>query len=418
MPGILGVAGTRPALAAARQCLRLAVEADTDVRSRWPELPERVRQAFDARDDIDPCAHVKLALDAAIVIEVDLPDGRIASRTVLRPEDVVPTLQALLLVPQQQKTSHNPEPSSPSSLDTTAKPKPNAPATPAHVAAASAGSTSSDQIASTRPPAAQSSRLQVELSGFAGVRVGSDRAGLGLGALSLLDITGWLVGFEGRADRYRRISGSPFGAAVELAALGGRRFRFGTLALDFFAGPAVAMQGTSTYVTVSGPSATPVSQSSTSTVPRLLLNTRLNFGVRSTVRTFIGLDVDFGPSRADGAELPNDAPRLPVYLVLLFASVPSRPRTPQLDIRYVWPTQQQFDKLEADGVSVCPQDLVVSFDFDRVAGVREGATTLPRHYNYGASSATRCWCTIRCGWWKPQCRMRLFMRYLRPKMFR
>ena len=85
--GILGALGSGPALAANRRCSPLAVEADANVRSRWPELAERVRDAFDARDDIDACARVKLTLSGAtIAVQVVLLDGRSASRSVSRPE--------------------------------------------------------------------------------------------------------------------------------------------------------------------------------------------------------------------------------------------------------------------------------------------------------------------------------------------
>ena len=95
---IAGALGARPALAADRPCSPMAVDADARVRSLWPAAAEHVREAFDARDDIDTCARVRLrigaASDAAIVVEVILPDGRAASRAVARREDVVPTLEA------------------------------------------------------------------------------------------------------------------------------------------------------------------------------------------------------------------------------------------------------------------------------------------------------------------------------------
>jgi hypothetical protein len=53
--------------------------------------------------------------------------------------------------------------------------------------------------------------------------------------------------------------------------------------------------------------------SSTSTVPRFVLGTRLNFGARSTVRAFVGIDGELGPARAgDSVDMPN-ASRLPIW---------------------------------------------------------------------------------------------------------
>ena len=82
-------------------CPAVAIEPDDDFRSRFPELVERIRGELSARTDIDTCARVELrASDAVITVSVTLPDGRAASRSLLRPDDVVPTLQGLLLVPE------------------------------------------------------------------------------------------------------------------------------------------------------------------------------------------------------------------------------------------------------------------------------------------------------------------------------
>jgi hypothetical protein len=91
----------------------------------------------------------------------------------------------------------------------------------------------------------------------------------------------------------------------------GRRFRFEDAALDLAAGPAAAMQGTSTFETRSATTGNTLTESSSSTVPRLLLGARVSFSALSTVHTFVGIDGELGPPRA-GAELPG-APRLPVW---------------------------------------------------------------------------------------------------------
>src|SRR5882757_5481368 len=86
--GILGVLVAHPVLAAGRSCSRIMIEAGA---SRWPELPGRIHEAFDSRDDVDTCARIKLTLtDALLVVQVVLPDGRRASRSVSRQEDVIP----------------------------------------------------------------------------------------------------------------------------------------------------------------------------------------------------------------------------------------------------------------------------------------------------------------------------------------
>ena len=71
-------------------------------------------------------------------------------------------------------------------------------------------------------------RLRSSCRSLTEARIGDGQTSVGLGALSLVDVGGWLVGFEGRADRDERIGpGYRAGTALELAAVGGRRFRFG-----------------------------------------------------------------------------------------------------------------------------------------------------------------------------------------------
>ena len=156
-----------------------------------------------------------------------------------------------------------------------------------------------------------------------GARIGDGQWSVGGGALSFLDVSGWLIGFAGRVDRYRTIAPGPTdGAALELAAPFGRRFRFRNVAFDLFMGPAVADQGPATYTATSP--VPPVSRpgqpgtvivsaaSSTSVVPRLLVGARVNFGALALFRTFVGVDGDFGEARAGGNVVPG-APRLPVW---------------------------------------------------------------------------------------------------------
>jgi hypothetical protein len=166
----------------------------------------------------------------------------------------------------------------------------------------------------------QASSLRIELSVVTGARVGDGQAGVGLGALSFLELSGWLIGFEGRVDRYRTLadaapgSAGPArqsdGGALELALLAGRRFRFHNLALDLSAGPAAVMQGTATFEARSM-TGQDIARSSSSTVPRLLLGARTSFNALSTVRPFLGIDGELGPSRANN-DVPGAA-RLPVW---------------------------------------------------------------------------------------------------------
>jgi hypothetical protein len=300
---------TGNALAVERTCPGLTVEPDAGVRTRWPALLQRIDSEFSMRADVDVCARVDLRLegDAVITVSVALPDGRVASRSVTRHDDVIPVLQALLLVPDRPRVvapvAAPPTPSVPRRLRIEPTQRSDRDATPA---------------------AATPRSLGFELSVLTGARVGDGQLGLGMGALSFLEVQGWLLGFGGRVDAYRPIAGGDPETALELALLGGKRFDFGRVALDLSAGPGVAMKGlvlSQTEVAhVDGEGPPPVapptpptrSDPSSGPVPRLLLGARLGFSPRSVFRTFVGIDGEFGPTQASSDELSASA-RLPTY---------------------------------------------------------------------------------------------------------
>ncbi len=309
LTGILAMSCVRLAFADDRSCAAMPIEADAAVRARWPRLLDRVREALGGRNDIDPCAKVQLTLrDGAIGVEVALPDGRSAHRSVSRSEDVVPMLEALLIVPEASRALA--EPSTLSAAPATAPSTASEPPPPDAAAARIAAPLVPAREASASAPLQLPRHVRIELSAATDVRVGDGQASVGLGAFLFLDLSGWLLGFAGRADRYRTLTGSESSGALELALLGGRRFGFRTMALDLAGGPALALGGTTTYSSSNGNEN--VSGSADNTVPRLLLEARLSFSALETVHTFVGLDGDFGPARSPDAALLN-APRLPVW---------------------------------------------------------------------------------------------------------
>ncbi len=299
------------ALAQDASCPTVVVEAEPAVTARWPGLPDAVREAFETRDDVDRCAQITLTIrDGIIGIDVALPDGRSAHRSASRREDVVPALQALLLVPEEA-------PSDPSEPTDEHEPAPPAasPAPEMVVPTATALVPAREAPASTAVSRSPSGHLRIELSALTGARIGDGQAGVLLGAVSFLDVSGWLVGFSGSVARYRVLGGGESAGALELALLGGRRWRFGTMALDLTGGPAATYQGTTTFVTAQphGTGAQTQSGSVSSTVPRLLLGARLVFSALSTVHTFVGIDGDVGPAQSPDASLLPNAPRLPTW---------------------------------------------------------------------------------------------------------
>ena len=320
--GVLAVFCAQPAFAQAGSCSSLDIQLGAAVSSRWPELLSDLRQALDARDDLDRCARIQLtSRDGAIAVEVRLPDGRSAERTVSRREDVVPTLESLLLVPPHSQQLEREQ----TGTDTLAPPPPaNQPheqapppvtAPPTSNSVVPVGRESAVADRGLGPTALRSeSRLRIELSVVSGARVGDGQSSLGLGVFSFVELSRWLVGFGGRADRYRSLyEPAQDGGALELALLGGRRFRSRSVALDLLGGVAAVLQGTDTFEKQSATS--DFKATSSSTVPRLLLATRLNFSARSTLHPFVGIDGELGPTRAnDGGAVP-EVSRLPRWTV-------------------------------------------------------------------------------------------------------
>ena len=312
--GILAALGPGTALAAERACRTASIVSDKTLRDRWPDLVSRVQEEVLNRDNIDACASITLlATDSTIRVEVTLPDGRAASRGSLPPEDVIPTLQALLLMPERVPSPTTPTPSpATDSRHEPARPQPRAP-TP--FASEEAGASGSSQASRART-------LGVELSVVGGARFGDGQASYGLGAQSLLDLKGWLLGFEGRADRYYQLSQAQYQTALELGVVAGKRLFLGGMTLDLAAGPGFAIKGAlsshsdTAVVEVSSSGALPLvpqrsapPEPSSGAVPRLLVGAHLGFKPGSVLRSFVGVDGTFGPARAEG--LGANSPSLP-----------------------------------------------------------------------------------------------------------
>ncbi len=284
----------------AKRCDSISIDADAHVRARWPDLLTRARVAFEDRTDIDACARVTLAHADKLRIEVTLPDGRVAVRSVTHVEDVVPVLEALLVVPAIE---------APAPATNEAEPEPIVTPVTEHVHDTS--SPPADRVVlppTTRPTS--KTRAAFELSALAGARMAGAPVSAGAGALAFADVNRWLVGLGARVDGYRVQARST--TVLELAALAGHRFRFSEVALDLVGGPAmilfqtgdrdanevIALRGNG------GPSLPP--DESANVFPRLVSGARLHAGMRSTLRTFVGIDAALGMSgtRDDARRLP------------------------------------------------------------------------------------------------------------------
>lgn len=302
-----------PALSAGatveRECAGPSIHADASFREQYPELVDRLRSEL-PQARVDACAVVDLRLTGAnIAVSVALPDGRTAARDVSRHEDVLPTLQALLLIPEP-----GPEP-----VTVTAAPAPQP------VVAVAPTPAPRDTVRDAGPVGATRS-YGFELSLISGVRVGDGQFGYGAGVLSFIELQRWLVGFQGRADGYRALRGRDPETALSLGLLLGRRFSLAQRTLDFTVGPAMAIRGasfSSTEVSVQAssgamtrPPEPPPSEPDIGPTPRLLLGARLGFSPHSLFRTFIGVDGELGPTRsADASADAGASGRMPVYTV-------------------------------------------------------------------------------------------------------
>jgi hypothetical protein len=304
----------RPAPAAEPGCAAVTVDADSDVIERYPELVERIRSDLASRPDVDACARVALHAGPAhtIYVSVTLADGRSATRPAERHEDVLPTLQALLIIP-------NPPPA----LETPLSHKAAVGPLPA-IRSFASGPLQQRAIdrASPLTPNVAPRTLGFELSLVGGPRMGEGQLGLGLGALSFLEVHGWLIGFQSRVDRYQTLLDGDPEMGLELAALAGRRLHFRHFALDLNAGPAVAMKGlalgSGDVAVADGEAARqppPFPEDpSTGPVPRLLLNVRAGFSPRSALRSFAGVEASIGPASAEESIRPKQS-HFPVFIL-------------------------------------------------------------------------------------------------------
>lgn len=290
---VFAIAGLLAARTAEAACPPSAIDVDDAVRSRLPGLKEEVRSALGTREDLDTCARVHIAMrrGASIHVEVSLPDGRTASRDVGHRDDVVPVLEALLVVPR----ASDPEavPAEPEAVSDVSSPAPES----LVIEPSRERPIEADRLVAEPRAAVDDHHLRIELAALSAARFGSGQRAVGVGAHSFLEMAGWLGGVEGRIDRYWTPNVAQ-GTVVEFAVLAGRRFHFGDLALDLTGGPAFVMLGRASGDAEHPPSViarTAADETSSDSLTRFLASARLHFRARSTLRTFVGLDGEWGP---------------------------------------------------------------------------------------------------------------------------
>lgn len=293
-----------PVPAAEQQCTHVTVTTEPPVVERWPSLAESVRLALTERSDIDRCARAHLGMSGeGITLEVMLNDGRSTVRRLSSADDVLPALEALLLVPAPAAETAR------RSSDRKTKPAPLALRKPAPAMS------EFDTIEQAEPRDLDERDTGVGFlfSVGGGARVGDGQTSDNLGAMARLLISDWFVGIDGRAVTYEvPVSDRIPQSALELTALGGYRLGEGTLALDLMLGPTLVVQQ-DMEVAVSPPAEhapTTVSR----VVPRMFFGTRLTLGARSVLGGFVGIEGAAGPSGERRQSVPP-APPLPEWML-------------------------------------------------------------------------------------------------------
>lgn len=256
LAGILATLGPSQAGAAELSCAGLRLEVEPELGRRFPELADSVRAAFSARDDTDACPAVRLAFAESVIrVEVALADGRSTVRSLARPEDVIPTLQALVIVPEPSdapsasKAAAAVEPAPKRARDTRRRSRARTAKRPTQ---------RTDPLADRGlvPPAAEAfepSAVRIELSTYLGAHAGHNgRSSLNFGVSTLLDIERFLAGLQLRIDQYQGTEEGR-GDAFELAALVGRRFDTELVGVDLLLGPSAAFHSSSMTTDVAVP---------------------------------------------------------------------------------------------------------------------------------------------------------------------
>lgn len=300
-----------PALAAEQPCTGVTVTAHPSVVTRWPTLSERVRSAVVERSDIDHCASAHLSTGGeTITLEVILDDGRSTIRRLSAAEDVVPALEALLLVPPREAVTTT------RAVETKRHPR-DAETKRGRRSSPAGPPTMSER--DTPVPAEREQLVEPEAGvGFlfsigGGARAGDRQTSGHLGAMALLQVSGWLVGVDGRAVTYEvPLSDGIPQSATELTAVAGYRFGAGTLSLDLMAGPTLVVQQ-DMEVSV-GPTVKREPTTISRVVPRLFFGSRLTLGARSVLGGFVGIEGAAGPSGESGTSAAH-APALPQWML-------------------------------------------------------------------------------------------------------
>ena len=260
----------------------LDLGVDGSVGAAWSSAIEAARASLAGRADLDPGARVEiLGAGEAIIVHVRLQDGRSTVRRVLRPDDLVVTLEALLTVPPPRL----PPPAPPLA--------PSSPAPP--------------------PPPPPAGTFEVGIGPSAHVTFGPSYFGYGLAGYAQVIARRWLIGVSTRWDVDDLGTGQPLPngfnmQVLQIAAYLGRRVPLGDGALDLLLGPGVTIDNQEALA------ASPEGIGGTRGEPIVALGARISTPVGAVFRLFASATIDAAPARVRAARrLDPELPTLPPW---------------------------------------------------------------------------------------------------------
>lgn len=273
---------------------RVRVQGSVD--ARWLDPIARACERLAAEPGSDPDARVRIVPSGHdLVVEVTLRDGRRTLRRVTAAERLVPTLEALVLVPA---LAPDESPAPPAEAPSALPEKIDAEAPPSRGATSSPG------------PTAAPAPVAFEASGLLGGRVAGPFVSVAPAIGGRLRLGPWLFGIAGRWDvvqRSTRASTSTF--EMETVAFGielGRRVPLGAGALDLGVAPRLVAE-TQTAESVDG------EQSSSATDLRLGALARWA-PAPAGFHFVVELDAELSPSRLRRSlRLDPALPALPAW---------------------------------------------------------------------------------------------------------
>ncbi len=250
---------------------RIIVTAELD--ARWRRALQAAREALSTRPNLDRCAAVALTpSDAGMHVQVDLADGRAASRNVRDAEALAPTLDALLSLPEEE----------------------------AMTPLTSGGSLEEPESTMEKgAPRRSVQRVHFEAGVGAMSRVAAPPlyASVGLAAFAQVSLDPWLAGVTARWDATDELvtESSPSGFNMQTLGLGvavGARSEHERLTLDTTIGPEILAENQEAF----GGDANPDGIGGGVTDFRLDLSLRLSTS-SGAIRFFAQADADASPSR-------------------------------------------------------------------------------------------------------------------------